>query len=331
MLDEASNTTRRARLLVHFETGDATNVFVKAPARSWVARAAVALPGLAAAEVGFYRDLGATVPIRVPKCHYAQADRRGFLLVLEDLTSIGAGFGALGDELPPVEVAGLLEVLARLHGTFWEDRRLASAAWPWCRRFVPGFEAVGGQMAAPALLRLGARRAGRSLPDELREPLARYSRHRSSIRRRLDEVPRTLVHQDCHPGNIARLPQETPQQERPEDGKLQEGKVVLCDWQLVRAGPWAADVAYLMATALGHEDRRQHERQLLAAYLDQLADAGGRPPTAAEAWAQYTAHLVYPLEAMVITLALGAMQPPRQVGRVVARAAAAVSDHGVLA
>jgi hypothetical protein len=315
VLDEASNTTRRARLLVGFETGDSMNVFVKAPARSWVARAAVALPGLTTAEVGFYRDVGASAPIRVPACHHAEGDWRGFLLVLEDLTSVGARFGALGDSLPPADVAELLTVLARLHGAYWEDPRLASAAWPWCRRLVPSFEAVGGQMAGPLLLRLGVERAGASLPDGLRAPLAHYSWHRSAIRRRLDQAPRTLLHQDCHPGNIARLP---------------EGKVVLCDWQLVRGGPWAADVAYLLATALDVEDRRRQERQLLQLYLDELADAGGRPPAEDEGWRQYVAHLVYPLEAMVITLALGAMQPAERVRQVVARAAAAVGDHGAL-
>jgi thiamine kinase-like enzyme len=140
-------------------------------------------------------------------------------------------------------------------------------------------------------------------------------KHRGSWWRGLDQPPLTLLHHDCHPGNVARLP---------------EGKVVLCDWQLVRAGPWASDVAYLMATALNPEDRRQEERQLLTGYLDQLADAGGRPPRLAEAWRQYSAHLVYPLEAMVVTLALGEMQPPERVRQVVARAAAAVIDHQAL-
>jgi hypothetical protein len=275
----------------------------------------VAFPGLAAAEVGFYNQVGPVAPIRVPACYYARASRLGFFLVLEDLTAIGATFGALGEELAVPDMAALLKVLARLHGAFWEDRRLGSSQWPWCRSLVPSVEAVGGQLAGPALLALGVRRAGIALPAGLRGPLARYSRHRSSIRRGLDRAPRTLVHHDCHPGNIARLP---------------EGKVVLCDWQLVRAGPWAADVSYLMATGLGQEDRRQHEHGLLAGYLDELAAAGGHPPPMDVAWRQYVDHLVYPLEAMVITLALGAMQPPEQVRRVVARTAAAVGDHDAI-
>jgi hypothetical protein len=85
-----------------------------------------------------------------------------------------------------------------------------------------------------------------------------------------------------------------------------------------------------MATGLGQEDRRQHEHELLAGYLDELAVAGGHPPSEGVAWRQYVDHLVYPLEAMVITLALGAMQPPQRVKQVVARAAAAVVDHDAI-
>jgi hypothetical protein len=213
-------------------------------------------------------------------------------------------------------VGEVLTVLARLHAAFWQDRRLASPEWPWCAPLVSGFEAVGGRLAGPALSRLGVKRAGVALPAEVRQPLARYAKQRGSWLRRLDQPPRTLIHHDCHPGNVARL---------------LEGKVVLCDWQLVRAGPWAADVAYLMATALNIEDRRRQERELLSGYLDQLSGAGGKPPASKEAWRQYVANLIYPLEAMVVTLALGAMQPPPQVRSVVARAAAAVVDHRAFA
>ena len=134
--------------------------------------------------------------------------------------------------------------------------------------------------------------------------------------RRLDRGPRTLLHHDCHPGNLA---------------QFADGRVVLFDWQLVRAGPWASDVAYLLATSLPTDERRAHERQLLERYLDAVVANGVRPPTSSEAWRAYVANLVYPLEAMVVTLALGAMQPASMVGPVVSRAAAAVVDHNAFA
>ena len=209
-----------------------------------------------------------------------------------------------------------LAALARVHGTFWEDPRLTSGGWSWCQSFVPAVEASVGWLLAPALSALGRRRTAQPLPNDVRSGLARYAVRRTPTLRRLDRGPRTLLHRDCHPGNLARFP---------------DGRVVLFDWQLVRAGPWSSDVAYLLATSLSTDDRRTHERRLVDCYLDALLDAGGRPPAPAEAWRACVANLVYPLEAMVVTLALGAMQPAGAVERVIERAAAAVTDHDAFA
>ncbi len=272
--------------------------------------------GLARAEIGFYRDAAPALPQVVPRCISARIAAGSFTLVLEDLVTAGATTGELGDELPVEAVEQALDTLAQVHGTFWEDRRLASGGWSWCRSFVPAAEASIGWLLAPALSALGRRRAGRCLPDDVRTRLARYAIRRTPSLRRLDRGPRTLLHHDCHPGNLARLP---------------NGRVVLFDWQLVRAGPWASDVAYLLATSLSTDQRRVHERRLMEHYLDALHAAGGRPPPPAEAWRAYVANLVYPLEAMVVTLALGAMQPAAAVGSVVQHASAAVADHDAFA
>ncbi len=312
VLDQSAGTTSRTRVKVRLADGGQRVLFVKTAPRSLVARGVVSLIGLGRAESGFYRDAAPAVPLVVPRS-YTVPDAPGpFPLVLEDLVTGGAATSQLGDELPIGVVERAVVALADVHGTFWEDRRLASDGWSWCRPFVPAVEAGVGWLLAPALSALGRRRTGRTLPDDIRSGLARYAVRRTPTMRRLDRGPRTLVHHDCHPGNLARFP---------------DGRVVLFDWQLVRAGPWASDVGYLLTTALSTGDRRAHERRLLDCYLDALLDAGGRPPAAAEAWRAYVANLVYPLEAMVVTRALGAMQPAGAVERVVARAAAAVADH----
>jgi len=315
-LDDTSGTTRRRRLAVAAGNGSTRAVFVKTPSASMLPRVVVALGGLGRAEVGFYRDAAPAVPRIVPRCLRADASRRSFRLVLEDLVTAGATMFRLGDELSIGATEEALAALARLHGTFWEDRRLASREWPWCRSFVPAGEATLGWLLAPALTAVGRHRARSVLPDDIARGLARYARRRTPALRRLDRGPRTLVHHDCHSGNMA---------------QLADGRIVLFDWQLVRAGPWASDVAYLLATSLALGERRTHERRLLEHYLDALLTAGGRPPAAADAWQAYLAHLVYPLEAMVVTLAFGAMQPAAAVRRVVDRAAAAVADHDAFA
>lgn len=312
LLDDTSGTTHRTRVLVRRADGSTRVVFVKTPAVSMVARGVVTLSRLDRAEIGFYRDAASAVPGLVPRCLYAQASVGSFALVLDDLVAGGADWFHLGDILPIGAVEQALVSLAAVHGTFWEDHRLASAAWSWCRPFVPAGEAGIGWLLAPALSAFGRRRARHWLPDDVGRRLVQYALRRTPRLRRLDGGPRTLLHHDCHPGNLAQSP---------------DGHVVLFDWQLVRAGPWASDVSYLLATSLAPDERRAHEARLIEHYLDALADAGGRPPAAATAWREYAANLVYPLEAMVVTLALGAMQPAAAVGPVVERAAAAVADH----
>jgi hypothetical protein len=291
-------------------------VFVKTPSRSRVARTVVGLLRLARAEIGFYRDAAPAVPLVVPQSLSVCGERGSFAIVLDDLVTAGAETTELGQELAIDVVEAALVALAEVHGTFWEDRRLAPDGWSWCRSFVPAGEASVGWLLAPALSARGRYRAARSLPDDLRRGLARFAVRRTPMLRGLDRGPRTLLHHDCHSGNLARLP---------------GGRVVLFDWQLVRAGPWASDVAYLVATSLATDQRRAHERRLLERYLDALSAAGGRPPALAEAWHGYVANLVYPLEAMVMTLALGAMQPAGAVESVVRRTSAAVADHDAFA
>jgi hypothetical protein len=80
----------------------------------------------------------------------------------------------------------------------------------------------------------------------------------------------------------------------------------LVDWQLSVRGFCMHDVTYLLATGLSVEQRRRHERELLAYYLDSLRAAGvERPPDPhaafleyrrAVAWCVYVGWLTTPIE-----------------------------------
>jgi aminoglycoside phosphotransferase (APT) family kinase protein len=231
--------------------------------------------------------------------------------VLEDLVAAGAKFARLGDVLDRTRAEAVIDALADLHASYWGDPRLDDG-WPWLRPLLDRFEARAGQAVAPTLVRRGLRLARGAVPDELRRPMRGYARRRSAVISALDRAPRTLLHNDCHPGNLA---------------FGAGGRVWLVDWQLVRAGPWARDVAYFCATALDVADRAAWERDLLARYLGRLDHQGVEAPPFDEAWLDYRRHLVYPFEAMVVTLALGVMQPELRVRPVVARTAAAVAAH----
>jgi aminoglycoside phosphotransferase (APT) family kinase protein len=127
--------------------------------------------------------------------------------------------------------------------------------------------------------------------------------------------PRTLVHHDLHPGNLF----------------WQQSQPGFLDWQLVRIGEGIGDVAYFLATALAPDTRRRHETRLLARYHQVLAEHQVAAPDFTKLLQRYRAHLLYPFEAMVVTLAIGRLMPLESNLELIRRAATAVEDHDAFA
>jgi len=303
LIDDYSGTTRRTRARLQMADGDALAVFVKRPSRSPVARALVAVPGLSRAEVGFYAELRDQVPVAAPRCHGARGRRWSFTVVLEDLADSGATLRSATDTLGVGEAAALLGALAAMHRQWWAK----TGCRPWLAQ-NPRRELALGALLSPPLCRLGLRRSGAAVPRELHRPVARYARNRRAAHGAMSAGPATRIHNDCHPGN---------------QFVTADGRVGLLDWQLCRAGPWARDVAYLLATSLDPEIRRSAERDLLAEYLGRL---GPVAPTPDEAWLAYRRNIVYAFEAMLVTAAVGVMMPGPASLALVERAGVAAAD-----
>lgn len=261
------------------------------------------VPRLSRAEVGFYTELREQVPVATPLCHAARHSPWGFVLVLEDLVEAGAMLRSSTDALSVDEAAALLGALADMHRQWWER----TESHPWLAR-NPRRELRLGALLSPSLCRVGLWRAGSAVPETLHQPIARYARSRRRAQEAMAAGPTTLIHNDCHPGN---------------QFVTADGRPGLIDWQLCRAGPWARDVAYLLATSLEPETRRSAERDLLAAYLHRL---GPDAPAADEAWLAYRRNVVYAVEAMLVTAAVGVMMPKATSLTLVNRTATAAAD-----
>src|SRR5690606_17604900 len=63
-------------------------------------------------------------------------------------------------------------------------------------------------------------------------------------------------------------------------------RVAVVDWQTVAHGPGLADLAYFLGASLPVEDRRAHERDLVAGYHQRLT-AGGVDLDFDDCWAGY--------------------------------------------
>ena len=306
-LEEDSSTTRHLRAEVHLGDGGRRSVFVKTPTASPLVRLVTEAAGLTACEVRFYRTLAATAPVQVPECLYARHDGTRFMLVLEDLGA-RARLGAPGERCTARRASAVIEALADLHAYGWGRPKRGSAGG-WLLAQADRERSLGAWLRLP-LMRRGLNLAGEQVPPPVAASALRYARHRRVAEPRLTGPPHTLIHNDCHLGNLAFDTEDRP---------------ILLDWQMTRAGQWARDVAYFCTLALDPDDRRSGEGLLLDRYRRRLRAAGGPDLDAGEAWDAYRRHAAYAFEATAVTIALGAV--PRATTDVwLARASAAVED-----
>jgi hypothetical protein len=193
---------------------------------------------------------------------------------MEDLTLRGARFPNALDGVGVAEIRGLIETLAALHGRFWESPSLQSElrwlATPVSGGMYPVFQALGLDLI---------RNQVESNPYKaaLIDPLGKTVDELWSALWKAQEIlstgPQTLLHGDPHIANTYLLP---------------EGPGGFLDWQLVVKGRWAHDLTYLIVTGLSTDERRAHERELIAFYLEALRRQGVEtPPTLSEAWLRY--------------------------------------------
>ena len=266
-------------------------------------------------ELRFYRELRDGVPLASPRCYYAAVDTAGdaFVLLLEDLRGFLAGDDLAGLSLD--RIAAVIDTLAELHATWWRDARLESLDWMprihdrgelWQRMYGGAWEELRGETRG-------------LVPAEM-EPLAeRLRAHVITVVDRLAAAPATLLHGDLRLDNLF-FP-ATP--DRP--------KVIAVDWSNATRGPGAYDVAYLLCTALTPEQRRAHERSLLARYHGGLIARGVQHYDLAQCFDDYRLSFLEPFARLFALLARGHAEkhearPQRVLERVVRHAAQAAVD-----
>jgi len=307
-------TTTRLRVKVEHNSPDVlpSNWFVKTPSLLLRSRLITALPRLLHKEIFFYRTLAKHTPVMLPPILAAQSQfGRGSTLVMTELDEFGFRSGQPIEALTLFQASQVVENLAQLHGHYWENSHLLQNQ-PWLGGFNASAENHLGSLLAVPLMRRGLMRAGILVPTRLHRPALNYAANRRKMMRILATGAQTLVHHDCHPGNIFWTAQNQP-------GFL--------DWQLVRMGEGISDIAYFMATSLEPETRRVHEKQLLDIYLAALIKQGIDGLDERRLFQRYQVHLSYAFEAMVVTLAIGGMMDNAANIEQIRRVSAAVDDH----
>ena len=302
----APDTGGPASLIVKFSTGNVEN------------RAVAMAFGVYAREVGFYRHVAPSLPGAAPRCYAAEYDAGtgASLLMLEDLD--GYRLGDQVDGCGAAEAELMIDLLAPMHARYWgrdDDPALAFAP-----KIDGPMQMEGFSMGCAAGWDPCAERFGHVIAPEILAMRERFIAAMPALSRRMALPPQTLVHGDLRLDNLmfAARPGHRP--------------AVAIDW-IVSFSAGVHDLAYLMTQNLRIDERRAHERRLIALYQRRLADLGvsGYGPQAA--WADYLAASLYMFSYGVViagTLDSSNARAMRMMEQLMARASAAVMDNALL-
>jgi hypothetical protein len=249
-------------------------------------RAMGELMGVYEREILFFQEFAAEVPARVPQIHFSYFDRdagsekqaqilatvnrlplfltglvsvlgqriaaskkRRYLIIMEDLKDFQVGDQLAGATVDFCRQA--LTAIAPTHRSYWESPKLRNQFWllplnidarmrhGLFRKALPMFRQTAATELLPYIDWLEIN--GHSLMQQF-----------------IADAPETLLHCDLRLDNVC----------------FSNDGCAFIDWQLVRRGPAAYDVAYFLASALSTEVDQATEHALLVDYHRALAVPG---------------------------------------------------------
>ncbi len=312
--DASSGTTGRALVSPVYAEGvqGPPRLFVKLPPDDKQQRAFVTENGMGRREALFYRVLSAEVPVRVPRCYFADSNETGdrYIMLLENLEDAGCSFRNSSSRYSMAYIREVLAAFARLHGLFWDSPRFSDdLAWVE----PPGFHPM-----APRLVERAMGQYADSMPPVFRAMGDFYLENAAGIHQLWTGGTPTLVHGDVHDGNLFY---------DENYGGENSGTPGFLDWAIVGRTSCMRDVAYFMTGSLKPEDRSRHQAELLEFYYRELSRNTGASVDTDSLWTQYQWHAAYVWLAAVTTLAMGSeWQPLNYVMRTMERLNRAIED-----
>jgi hypothetical protein len=248
-------------------------------------------------ETTFYNRFRALLTLDAPTAYYAAYDMESWaaIAMLNDMADL-VEFCTEKTELTLASVRSQLNLLASLHGPFYEDPRL-KGEFADLLPFHWRLNNLDRQHGVGACCKEGLAASEHLVPARLFQQRERVWDSTLTAVNWQSTQPETLTHSDVHLKNWYRRP---------------DGEMGLSDWQAFGRGHWARDVAYALGTALPVEMRRAKEEDLLRYYLDRLAAHGGPSIPYDTAFRHYRAQFLGALAFWTLTYRPTASMPDMQ-------------------
>jgi len=309
IIDGEAGTSSRARLAL---TGDDVpeSVFVKLSAATAATRMLGELARLGETEARFYRRLAPRLGDGILRSYGSAFDpvTGRYVIVLEEMTTTPCQFPDTLHPLSTDQMALLLEVLAQLHGTFWgrlPEKPGGGGEFGWLS--APSEDPAN--LLTPALMRMSARKLADRTPVAIESGRFLWENYQAATEL-VDAGTHTVLHGDSHPGNTY----------------FRDGRAGLLDWQVVRRGHPARDLAYTLVLGMPTADRLAAQRDLLDVYREALASCGGPEFDHDDLWTRYRQAVTYAFVSPLTTAGLGGMQTEAIALEGLDRAVAAIED-----
>lgn len=238
-------------------TDGPNSVVGKFPSPDSTSRETAAATGSYVKEVGFYRDLQASVTIPTPKilALHEDLDNNRFLLLMEDISPARQGDQLTGCTVDEANLA--VDALVGLHAPRWNDPTLFELDWVSARTPERGAETAGlySMVFTGFVERYGAR-LGQDVVDVGERLGGLVASWFTSF-----ETPQTLIHGDYRLDNML-------------FGTGPAAPLTVVDWQTAAVGHGPADLAYFLGAGLLPDVRRRVESDLVARYGEAMNLAG---------------------------------------------------------
>lgn len=238
-------------------------------------------------EARFYLDLAERLPVRTPRCYYADGDHDSgiFAMLLEDLSPYVCGDQLAGAS--PAQASAAVQWLARFHAAESGGGHSAGLDWMPATADSPMYQGLGPMLEAvfPGFVD----RFGALLPPStagwVEQMIPRWN---ESMAEQL--LPPTLVHADFRIDNLF----------FDTAGGEDDPEVIALDWQAIALGEGLYDLAYFVGGSIPTTQRRETERALVAGYGRTLRDLGVDVPGDDELFDHYR-------RAVLLAMTVGAL------------------------